>query len=251
MRIIFSVFTEDYNTQVRKLCFSKLIETSMTIEQIDSYLQIYDLFHSELEVGVNLAFWDIYCFGNFEQEIIGKIKSIPLSKSEKEIKKEPRILKIEEFDPGNTDVPFYPDLSTCYFYRVSRYECGASSFDAMVAYIVENSILSNVVSSVIFRLLEKMFSSIIEMFKLDKKNKNRIRKRKKLYFSIKDFYKNFYQMTNIRKFDCQIVELNKKENKGYYIRVRTVKNECYEVEADYRGRIKSLCLVSRDDNKKM
>ena len=111
--------------------------TNVGIEEIDRRLELYDGFHSVLEVGRNLAFWDIYSFFVDEQELIRKINDIPTAEMEEKTAKEPKFLMIEEFDPGNADDASYPDISKCYFYRIERYECGASGFGTVIAWLRE------------------------------------------------------------------------------------------------------------------
>lgn len=50
MKILFSVYTEDYDTEEGVLKDKTTIETTIGIEEIDSRLQLYDGFYSVLEV---------------------------------------------------------------------------------------------------------------------------------------------------------------------------------------------------------
>lgn len=85
-----------------------------------------------MEVGNNLTFWDIYCFFDISSEIIERINDIPRTNNPHFPVKEPKVLCVEEFEPGNADAPSYPEQSKCFIYKLSRYECGASGFDAIV-----------------------------------------------------------------------------------------------------------------------
>ncbi|MBR2405607.1 MAG: hypothetical protein IKB04_00960 [Clostridia bacterium] len=243
MKILFSVYSEDLDTEMRQLLFSDIIETEMTVPEIDNLLEIYDLFWSNLEVGQNLAFWDIFCFGEFEQELIDKIRMIPLAKTEVVTTAEPTILRIQEYDPGNTDSAFYPDIRKCYFYKISRYERGASSFGAIIALIQNDPILAGVVGSAIFETGKYLLSKLWKI--LFKKSDPQIfrSRRRTLYLRAKRFYVNFQKMTNINRDQCQIVGLERTRGGKLKVRVRTLHDGAYEIIATAKGKIEKLTLI--------
>ena len=67
-------------------------------------------------------------------EIIERINDIPKSNRHHFPVKEPKVLCIEEFDPGNADAPCYPELGKCFVYKLSGYECGASLIISIVQF---------------------------------------------------------------------------------------------------------------------
>ena len=147
MKILFSVYKADRETDESELLFSKTVVTDIGIEEIDSRLEVYDGFRSVLEVGRNLAFWDLYSYFIDEQELIRKINDIPMAEEENTQAKEPKFSILEELNPDNSDDASYPDISKCYFYRIERYECGASSFGALIALLRENPFFMDLLGS--------------------------------------------------------------------------------------------------------
>ena len=242
MKIVFSVYLEDFETEKKQLKFCEIVETKMTMSQLDKHLQIYDGFRSVLEVGVNIAFWDIYCFFDITNDIIDKIKKIPRDEVHKRGVAEPCVIKLQKFDPGNADTPFFPDGDSYYFYRVSRFELGASALDAIVALIQNDPILVRVLSTIIFELIKNIWSKLCIKLFPGKEYKNKYTKQT-LYFSTKKFYRNFELIANINKSDCQIVGLQKIKGNRYKVRVRTIHNECYEIQSTFRGKILQLNLI--------
>ncbi len=237
MRIVFSVYFEERDTEERTLTYTEVVETMLSIKEIDSKLELYDLFHSDLTVGHNLAFWDIYCFYPDTQDIIDRIKLIPrLQKSSNEIYKEPRILIIEEFNPGNTDDAFYPELSECYLYYVSRYECGCSSFFVFIMHDVFpnlNSIALNIISSAIYDWLKSKVNVICG-------KKNDFEKKKVRILNCKKLYRNFEKCTQIKYKYCQITGFNRDKYGNYTVYMRTINNNQYEILANAQGKILSF-----------
>lgn len=183
MKVLFSVYLENRLTEEKQLYFSDIIETKLTISQIDKHLEVNDHFRSVLEAGQNLAFWDIYCYYNFTQDVINKIKNIPNAKTESPTIEEPTVLEIQELNPGNANAVFYSNISECYFYRVTRVECGASGFSAIIAYIKDDPILSGTIVEVIKMMVVKLWRLIFR-----RKNIATTQyKRKMLYFHAKQF----------------------------------------------------------------
>ena len=234
MKIVFSIYLEDGETGRVFLKYSDVVETDLSIKQIDERLQLYDLFHSELTVGHTLSFWDIYFWGNIPNDIIDKVKSIPEVHSYRETYREPCFLRVGEFDPGNTDSAIYPDIGDCYFYRISRYERGASGFGTFIAKGIASPIMISLVSSFIYDILRSLFK---------RKNREIDSKRALYLLNVRKFWNNFCKATNLDKFSCQMVFLTRIDDGKYEIHVRNIQQECYQVVCDNRGRIESLKLI--------
>ena len=62
MKVLFSLYYENYSAQERTIYFSKWVETDWAYTKIEQYLNIKDGFHSQCIIGNNLSFWDIYSF---------------------------------------------------------------------------------------------------------------------------------------------------------------------------------------------
>lgn len=246
MKILFSVYTEDHDTEERVLKYKTTIETDIEIEEIDSRLQLYDGFHSVLEVGNNLTFWDIYCFFDISSDIIERINDIPRTNSPHFPAEEPKVLCVEEFDPGNADAPCYPELSKCFVYKLSRYECGASGFDAIVVWASSHPWLMVFIGGFIWDITKCFVLSLRKTLRkmLGKKEReyNEQKRKQIVYFKVAKFYRNFSKMVNVAKFDCQIVYLKRIRGGSFEVHVRTVADEYYVVKCSCHGKIISLAM---------
>ena len=244
MKILFSVYTEDHDTEERVLEYKTTIETDIGIEEIDSRLQLYDGFHSVLAVGNNLTFWDIYCFFDISSEIIERINALPRSYRHPFPVKEPKILFIEEFDPGNADAPCYPEMSRCFVYKLSRYECGASGFDAIVVWASSHPWLMVFIGGFIWDITKGFVLNLWKTLKKmpgKKERENKEQKHKQIvYFEVSKFYRNFSKMANVDKSDCQIVYLKRIRGGRFEVHVRTATDEYYVVKCSCHGKIISL-----------
>lgn len=238
MKILFSVYYEDRNTGTKELHFSNIIETEMSNSQIHEHLKLYDRFHSVLEAGKSLAFLDIYCFGDYVCDVVDKVRTIPQEKSKLVTTKEPSVMRIENYNPGNSDVVFYPATDDYYFYRVSRYECGASGFSSVIAYIQKDPILATIIFELLKGIAVKLFTFLFS----GKYTKKRLPDSQTIYFHTKRFYREFCKMTNTDRFNCQIVGLQRLKTGKFKVKVRTLKGEVYEVKANHKGKIYSLKL---------
>ena len=76
VKILFSVFNEDRETDNTEFVYSQEVETGWSIEQIETHFELFDLFRSSIIAGKNLCFWDIYLFSNDSQDVVLKIKQM-------------------------------------------------------------------------------------------------------------------------------------------------------------------------------
>jgi len=244
MKILFTVYDEDHETEERVLRFSKIISTDMEIEEIDDKLQLYDGFHSMLVAGESLTFWDIYCFFDITQDVIEKINNIPKSQKENSKGKEPKVLCIEEFDPGNADAPIYPDRKMCFIYRITRYECGASGFDAIVIWASNHPWLMVFIGGLVWDMTKLFLQCVGKLLRNVcgyKIRQSTIKVRKKVVcFEVAKFYRNFSRLTNLAKRDCQIVCLKRIKGGNFEVHVRTINDSYFVVKSKFNGKISSL-----------
>lgn len=243
MRILFSVFLEDFDTRIKQLCFSDIVETELTLSKVDEHLQIYDHFHSNLEVGMDLAFWDIYCFNDEALEVVDRIKTIPAGTSAISLMKDPKIIEIQEYDPGNTDSAVYPDTKDILFFTLSRYECGASGFSATIAYIVSKPLLIGLAINFTYDICKMAVKKFRSVFLRKKDTAKREKSSKTYYFRARRFYRNFTRTTNIDQSNCQIVYLKRIKGEKYKVVVRTTSKEIFEVNAGCTGKIYGIALT--------
>lgn len=243
MRILFSLYQENRETGDKVFLFDKLVETHLKIQEIDNLMQLNEGFRSVLVVGENLCFWDIYCLIDNEVEVKNAILRVPNSNDKKISHKNPKVFIVEEFNPGNSDCFFYPDEETCFAYRMERYECGASGFELIVLWAASNPLHMIFIGGFIWDMVKwggiKICKKLFMAHKSGDTEQINLGKRK-LYFHAEKFYKNFEKITNIPKFNCQIVFLERKDGCIYEIHVRTIKNEKFITTCHINGGILSL-----------
>lgn len=244
MKILFSIYSEDYETEEKNLLYSRVVNTDMSINDVNTLLQLHEGFHSVLEVGHHLCFWDIYCFFSNTDDLQQKISTIPLNSTPAKNSRLPNVLIIEQFNPGNADNAFLPDIDDCFAYRLTRYECGASSFDAIVMFASSHPWLMVFIGGALWDCTKFLGSRLRKILKrrFGLVDKNGFQKRVAC-LSINRFYRNFSNATKIPVDDFQIVFLNRRKNNVYDVRVRTANNECFHVKCSGRGQISSIKLV--------
>lgn len=249
MRILFSLYQENRETGDKVFLFDKLVETNLKIQEIDDLMQLNEGFRSVLVVGENLCFWDIYCLIENELEIKNAILKVRNSYDKKFPYKSPKVFIVEEYDSGNSDGFFYPDEETCFAYRMERYECGASGFGLIVLWAANNPLHMIFIGGFIWDMTKwvgvKIYRKLFAAHRSGDKEQISLGKRK-LYFNAEKFYKNFEKITNIPKFNCQIVFLERRDDCVYVIHVRTIKNEKYITTCHMNGKI--LSLKEENDN---
>lgn len=240
VKILFSVFNENRETDKTKFIFSQEVETEWSIEQIEKHFELFDLFRSRIIAGKNLCFWDVYLFSNNAQDIVLKIKQIPRMKTQTMIEAiKSSFVVVEEFDPGNADSPQYPDWNSCTIYACNRFECGASSFYSFLVKIIEHPLTQGIIVNFVYDVLKEIFVSIF-----CRKHNTQAGKNKKMYYlSLSRFYKNFSRAINMKTSDFQMISLRRLKLGNFSICVRTIANEYYEVRCAFTGKIASFNLI--------
>lgn len=240
VKILFSVFNEDRETNKTEFIFSQEVETEWSIKQIETHFELFDLFRSSIIAGKNLCFWDIYLFSNDAQDIVLKIKQIPTMKTQTRIEViKSSFIVVEEFDPGNADSPQYPDWNSYTIYACDRFECGASSFYSFLVKIMEQPLTQGVITNFAYDVLKKIFVSIF-----CRQHDTQVGKNKKIYYlSLSRFYKNFSRAINMKTSNFQMISLKRLKLGNFRIRVRTIANEYYEVRCAFTGKIASFKLI--------
>lgn len=245
MRILISLYKENRETGSITYVFSRNIVTSSKIEEIDARMQLYDGYRSVLELGQNLCFWDIYSLIENEEEIKRAIINLPSELEEIQNQtsgKIPRVFMIERLNPGNTKAFAYPDESSCFAYQMKRYECGASGFETIVLWAADHPLHMVFIGGFIWDVTKSAFIKLMRKIKLLKtsdKPQGKMPKKEVIYFCAEKFYSNFEKLTNIPRFNCQIVFLEEKEN-CFEVHVRTIRNDRFAVECHANGKIKNL-----------
>ena len=136
-------------------------------------------------------------------------------------------------------------MSRCFVYKLSRYECGASSFDAIVVWASSHPWLMVFIGGLIWDITKCFVSNLWKTLKkmIGKKGENNEPKRKQIvYFEVAKFYRNFSKIANVDKSACQIVYLKRIRGGSFEVHVRTEVDEFYVVKCNYTGKIISLIL---------
>lgn len=249
MKVVFSVYNEDFETWEAEFLYSKTIITNVTLSDIDDILKLHQGFRLKLEAGRHLAFWDIYCISIDPIELLKRIDKIPTvdKDSVSKERREPKLIISESFDPGCPQESIYPSASNCYVYRITRYECGANSVECFVSWASSHPWLMVFIGGFLWDTtkyaLKKFIDIIRKLLFHERKYCGSRREIQIVYFSPKDFYKNFSLLTHIDSGDCQIISLKKVNKKEYSLLVKTVSKEYYLVECGQNGKILSLELV--------
>ena len=239
MKILLSLYEEDHDTGNHSLVFSKWISTDWNITQIDDYLELHEGFHSELTIGQNLSFWDIFCFFSNIQELVARIEKIPATMQEDTNPITPTFLRVSEYNPGNTDNAEYPDLHSVFLYSVSRYECGASGYEAVVYWMSTHPLEMMFIGGIVYdgckSLLRKALRAVNVRFPGTSQRPMALR--------VKRLYKNFERITHIKTSECQIVKLKRMKTGVFSLIIRTSTNEKYKVQCLANGKIKLVEIV--------
>ncbi len=202
MRILFTLYSEDYETANQALFFSKLINTNLDLKKIDGILKLYDGFHSTLEGGENILFWDIYSYFANLEVLKNKITAIPTSDEQNFSVNYPKVLVIEHFSPGPVSTPNYPANNTYFSLHVTRYECGADSYDAIVMWASNHPWLMVFIGGFLWDMTKWMGVKVRKRIKerlMLINGKGTHREKRIVFFAIKQFYRNFEKMTSIKK----------------------------------------------------
>ena len=249
MKVIFSVYREDFETWEDEFLFSRIVVTNASLPEIDTILNLHQGFRSTLEAGEHLVFWDIYCISVDPSAVLKLIEEIPTTDiaAEATRKHEAKILIFESYDPCDIYYPIYPDMEKCYIYRLNRYECGASSMEALVVWASSHPWLMVFIGGFLWDAAKYLVSQILSklsflLFRERRYFKSR-RKIRMVYFSPKLFYKYFSQATNVASDDCQIIYLKKIGTHTFSVLVKTLSRDYYLVECNRKGKIMSLELV--------
>lgn len=243
MRILFTLYSEDYETANKNLFFTKLINTNLDLKEIDGTLQLYDGFHSTLEGGENILFWDIYSYSADLETLRSKIIAIPTSDEQTFSANYPKVLIIEDFRLGPVSTPNYPVSNTYYLIHITRYEYGADSYKAIVMWASSHPWLMVFIGGLLWDMTKWLGAKVRKRIKSLcglNNGKGTHQEKRIAFFATKQFYHYFEQMTSIKKTDCQIVFLNRKTNNDYTVHVRTIHNDKYILRCKCTGKIFSL-----------
>lgn len=240
MKILISIYNEDLFTGDHSLVFSKWVSTDWNIAQLQDYLELCEGFRSELTVGYNLSFWDIFCFYEDVQELIAKIEKIPVVMQENMNVVLPMFLRINEYDSSNEKHIEYSENQNLFLYSIDRFECGASGYGIIVYWMSTHPFEMMFIGGMVYDVFKSLLGKVLECFHIQfSKNTKR-----PVFLMVKRFYKNFEKITHIKTNECQIVKLKQMKTGVFSLVVRTSTNQQYKVHSLANGKIKSLEIVA-------
>lgn len=233
MKILFSVYKEDKDSEEVTFVYRECIITDVTIQDIDKKLNLYDGFHYDLIVGQTICFWDIYCFFDDYNDIIDKIISITRVEEKENSYKESKVLLMEPYDPGDVGDAKLPDFEKTFLFKLNRYECGANSYEAVILWFCEHPLA--------FAMMYDSFKfAIRHIFRALKINTWDWMNKSYVYLNIDSFYKNFSKAVQKKREHCQIIYIHTNDRDDIDVTVRTIDGEKYYVKSNARGKINGL-----------
>lgn len=245
MKILFSVYKEDYDTGIAELKESVLVNTDWSVQKIDEFIALSDGFRAEIVIGENLSFFDYYCFFEDYSFLIERIKTIHNNDSELQSKRTPNVLRVSEFNPGSVGKPFYSNGESCYLYNLERFECGASSFEEIVYWASQHPLEMMFIGGLIYDFTKWAILKVLKLLGL----KNVSVSRRPVILNVKRFYRNLSTIINVETKDCQITKIIRIKNGKFKVEVRTLTNRIFITKCYANGKIETLEEMVKSDKK--
>lgn len=241
MRILFSVYIEDCETGKVDFKESIWVRTDWTVQEIENHVALLTGFRSDIAIGEHLSFFDYYCFFADYSALIKRIKAIPKGADTETPKHTPNVFRVIDFDPGDVVVPEYPVGKRCYLYNLERYECGASSYEALVYWASSHPFEMMFIGGLIFDFSKWLLLKLLTLFGF-RKNPTAMRP---LILNAKKLYRNFSKITKIKIKDCQITKLNSVKANTFHVLLRTSTNRSFKLKCHANGSIESIEELSK------
>lgn len=236
MRVLFSVYNQDFDTDEVTLVAKKWVQTEWSFQQIEEHIALKNGFRSEVVIGDRLSFFDYYCIWNISDDLLKKIDEIPVSANDQFSLRTPRFFRVSQFYPGENWAPEYPADNSYYLYDVNRYECGANSYDALVYWAASHPLEMVFIGGLAYDTVKWAFSKIRN--KLCRKQvQNAMRP---VHLNTKKVYRNFSKITNINVADCQIEKSNRIKSGLFHVRIRTSTDRKFKLKCSANGSVESF-----------
>lgn len=236
MKILFSIYYEDFDTGIVKLVDSLLVQTDWSFKEIDEHIALYDGFRSEAVIGDNISFVDFYCFFEDASNLIKKIKSIPTCDCKVPRLRKPIVFRISMYDSGSTDDCRYPDTKYCCLYNLRRYECGASGYEAMAYWAASHPLEMMFIGGIVYDFTKWLIGKILVWLKLKKASAAIC----PVVLNTKKLYRNFGKATSININDCQITKFHRLSIGVFHVQIQTTTGQKFKIKSSFRGEILSL-----------
>lgn len=236
MKILFSIYSEDRETESVELKKTIQLQTDWSAKQIDEHIALYEGFHSEIVIGDNLSFFDYFCFYADYEDLIGRIEAIPTINHVEERMVAPRVFRVKAFDPGRPIEPNYPENDNYYLLDLNRYECGASSYSAFVYWASSHPIEMAFIFNVVYDFSKWFILRVLKYLKIIRYD----RSIRPMVLNTKKLYRNFSKAVNVTAKDCQITKINRVKVGSYHVKMRTSTGRRFKLRCSSSGEIESL-----------
>ena len=243
VRILFSIYVQelnDVNAKINEeLAFEYMIDAGIPFLEIWNNLQLRTPFECSLLCGNHISFWDIACGKDQAAEIIEKIKQIPQNKTASTIKEFDKATIIIS-SPNLPDNACFPTDNNYLYYQYNEQEYGAGGSELIIAFFI------GLASNFAFWLLQKLCSKIYH------KRRKAIEKESdtEIDMNFDRLYRNLSKSLNLSKREIQIIDLRDDEE-GVNLRIRTAKNDCFQVIATTYGKVKSIDYLGNGKTKRL
>ena len=236
MKILFSVNKEDYDTGSIEHVESVLVQTNWSALQIDNHIALYDGFRSEVTIGEQFSVFTYYCYFDLCDDLIEKIRTIPNADTGEKHIRTPLLFRIRTFDPGDTDAPEYPEDDHQYLFDLSRYECGASGFEAIVFWAASHPIEMVFIGGALYDTFKWLVGKILACCGAKRANTTM----RPIVLNTKRLYKNFARLTHSNLRNCQITKINRLQVGIFHVKMCTTEGKQFKLKCYANGKIESF-----------
>ena len=231
-RVVLRVYQEELFAGGKELMYSDVIVTELTASEIVNFLRVDDGFSVCIVEGNVLSFLDFSCIAVRADEVIARLKDIPVAEKapEADIPGKCILSVVEECN----EEPLARSGQEL-VYICNRFEHGASGFDELaIAWASGHPITMIFIGGFLWDWTKELWHKI----------KCRLGFRATstegaapIAFSPKKFHKNLAQLLNLGRNDFQIIKIGRVKRGEHKVLIRTIKNETYEVTSDTNGKI--------------
>ena len=237
-KILINVYLEDRVAGTKDLKYCDVIVSPFTASEVVDSLGVNEGFFVQVTEGLVLSFIDFSCIILSPEEIIEKIKRMPLASNEPAINLPKKcILQIES---ESNDEPLTRSGQEL-VYTYSRFECGASGFGVLLIGISQWAASHPIAMIFIGGLVWDRTKDAWNYLR-GKRSRGIFENEKNvpISFAPRKFHKKVAKMMNLDVFAFQITNISPVHRGKHTITIRTIKNERYQVLAKANGEIISI-----------
>ena len=237
-RVVINVYDEDRETSSQELIYTDVVVTSLSAAGVVDYFEVSEGFYAHVIEGHVLSFVDFSCITVSSENIIKKVKELPLMDEEPVVDLPGRCTIHFK---SETNEELLPRSATELVYTYSRFECGASGFaETVIQWAMDHPIEMMLIGIPVGNLVNAFWNKLkFWICKKRRKGAFEYEKNTPISFDPKKFQKNFSKMMNIEFFGFQLTGITPLHRGKHMVSVRTVKNKEYEVTVKADGSILS------------